>query len=288
MRLETLQIVAAYVDEARRSSAFVRAPRAPRAASTSARATSRSPSLPERRRKATWVRRFPPLDSASESPRTGAPVGTPLRDYATTLGNDLEIRKFLNKRLAKAALSRVEIDRAGDKVKVTIYTGRPGIVIGKKGSEIDGLRSELEKIAKVGKGQVNVDVIEVKRPELDASLVAQNVADQLEQRIAFRRAMRKAVQSARKAGAKGIRIQCSGRLGGAELGRREWYREGRVPLHTLRACIDFGEATARTTMGACGVKVWIYVGEKLPGQPKPQPALEGSSRPRRRNERRGN
>ena len=175
------------------------------------------------------------------------------KDYATTLGNDLEIRKFLNKRLAKAALSRMEIDRAGDKVKVTIYTGRPGIVIGKKGSEIDGLRSELEKIAKVGKGQVNVDVIEVKRPELDASLVAQNVADQLEQRIAFRRAMRKAVQSARKAGAKGIRIQCSGRLGGAELGRREWYREGRVPLHTLRACIDFGEATARTTMGP-GVK----------------------------------
>ena len=173
------------------------------------------------------------------------------KDYATTLGNDLEIRKFLNKRLAKAALSRVEIDQ-------------------------------------VGKGQVNVDVIEVKRPELDASLVAQNVADQLEQRIAFRRAMRKAVQSARKAGAKGIRIQCSGRLGGAELGRREWYREGRVPLHTLRACIDFGEATARTSMGACGVKVWIYVGEKLPGQPKPQPALEGSSRPRRRNERRGN
>ena len=179
------------------------------------------------------------------------------KDYATTLGNDLEIRKYLEKRL-------------------------------KKGSEIDGLRSELEKIAKVSKGQVNVDVIEVKRPELDASLVAQSIADQLEQRIAFRRAMRKAVQSARKAGAKGIRIQCSGRLGGAELGRREWYREGRVPLHTLRACIDYGEATARTTMGACGVKVWIYVGEKLPGQPKPQPALEGSSRPRRRNERRGN
>ena len=210
------------------------------------------------------------------------------KDYATTLGNDLEIRKFLNKRLAKAALSRVEIDRAGDKVKVTIYTGRPGIVIGKKGSEIDGLRSELEKIAKVGKGQVNVDVIEVKRPELDASLVAQNVADQLEQRIAFRRAMRKAVQSARKAGAKGIRIQCSGRLGGAEMGRREWYREGRVPLHTLRAKIDYGTAVASTTMGACGVKVWIYLGEKLPGQPVPNPALEGSSRPRRRNsERRG-
>ena len=203
------------------------------------------------------------------------------KDYATTLGNDLEIRKYLNKRLAKAALSRVEIDRAGDKVKVTIYTGRPGIVIGKKGAEIDGLRSELEKIAKVGKGQVNVDVIEVKRPELDASLVAQNVADQLEQRIAFRRAMRKAVQSARKAGAKGIRIQCSGRLGGAEMGRREWYREGRVPLHTLRAKIDYGTATAHTIMGSCGVKVWIYLGEKLPGQPAPNPALEGAPRQRR-------
>ena len=209
------------------------------------------------------------------------------KDYATTLGNDLEIRKFLNKRLAKAALSRVEIDRAGDKVKVTIYTARPGIVIGKKGADIDVLRTDLERVAKVSKGQVNVDVIEVKRPELDANLVAQSIAEQLEQRVAFRRAMRKAVQSARKAGAKGIRIQCSGRLNGAEMGRREWYREGRVPLHTLRAVIDYGTATARTTMGACGIKVWIYLGEKLPGQPTPRPALEGSSRPRRgRNERR--
>ena len=210
------------------------------------------------------------------------------KDYAEKLGNDLEIRKFLEKRLARAALSRVDIERAGDKVKVIIYTARPGIVIGKKGAEIDTLRADLEKIAKVGKGQVNVDVIEIKRPELDANLVAQSIAEQLEGRIAFRRAMRKSVQSARKAGALGIRIQCSGRLNGAEMGRREWYREGRVPLHTLRAKIDFGEATARTTMGACGVKVWIYLGEKLPGQPAPNPALEGTSRPRRRNnERRG-
>ena len=210
------------------------------------------------------------------------------KDYAEKLGNDLEIRKFLEKRLARAALSRVDIERAGDKVKVIIYTARPGIVIGKKGAEIDNLRTDLEKIAKVGKGQVNVDVIEIKRPELDARLVAQSIAEQLEGRIAFRRAMRKSVQSARKAGALGIRIQCSGRLNGAEMGRREWYREGRVPLHTLRAKIDFGEATARTTMGACGVKVWIYLGEKLPGQPAPNPALEGTSRPRRRNnERRG-
>ena len=210
------------------------------------------------------------------------------KNYSETLGNDLEIRKFLAKRLERAALSRVEIERAGDKVKVTIYTARPGIVIGKKGAEIDVLRKDLEGIAKVGQGQVTVDVIEIKRPELDANLVAQSIAEQLEQRIAFRRAMRKAVQSARKAGAKGIRIQCSGRLGGAEMGRREWYREGRVPLHTLRAKIDFGEYTARTTMGACGVKVWIYLGEVMPGQPAPNPALEGTSRPRRRNERRGN
>ncbi len=210
------------------------------------------------------------------------------KDYAKTLGNDLEIRKFLGKRLRRAAVSRVEIERAGDKVKVIIYTARPGIVIGKKGSEIDALRTELEKVAGVAKGQLSVDVIEIKRPELDAVLTAQSIAEQLEGRVAFRRAMRKAVQSARKAGAKGIRIQCSGRLGGAEMGRREWYREGRVPLHTLRAKIDYGTSVAHTTMGACGVKVWIYLGEKLPGQPVPNPALEGERRPRRRNsERRG-
>ena len=210
------------------------------------------------------------------------------KNYAENLGNDLAIRKYLEKRLAKAALSRVDVERAGDKVKVTIYTGRPGIVIGKKGADIDVLRSDLEKVAKAGKGQVAVDVIEVKRPELDANLVAQSIAEQLEGRVAFRRAVRKAVQSARKAGAKGIRIQCAGRLNGAEMSRHESAREGRVPLHTLRAVIDYGTATARTTMGACGVKVWIYQGEKLPGQPVPNLALEGTSRPRRRNsERRG-
>ena len=209
------------------------------------------------------------------------------KNYAEKLGNDLEIRKFLEKRLEKAALSRVDIERAGDKVKVTLYTARPGIVIGKKGAEIDVLRADLEKIAHAKKGDVDVEVIEVKRPELDAQLTAQSIAEQLEGRIAFRRAMRKAVQSARKAGALGIRIQCSGRLNGAEMGRREWYREGRVPLHTLRARIGFGEATARTSMGAVGIKVWIYQGEKLPGQPSPRPELEGASRPRRRNERRG-
>jgi small subunit ribosomal protein S3 len=200
------------------------------------------------------------------------------KDYATTLANDLELRKYLDKRLAKAAVSKVEIERAGDKIKVIITTARPGIVIGKKGAEIDELRKELEKIAG---GHVNVDVVEIKRPELDAVLIAHSVAEQLEGRVAFRRAMRKAVQSARKSGAKGIRIQCSGRLGGAEMSRREWYREGRVPLHTLRAKIDYGFATAATTMGSIGVKVWVYHGEKLPGQPTPEPALEGSSRPSR-------
>ena len=211
------------------------------------------------------------------------------KNYAETLGNDLAIRKYLKKRLARAALSRVDIERAGDKVQVTIYSGRPGIVIGKKGSEIDALRKELEKVAGVATGMVKVDVVEVKRPELDANLVAQSIAEQLEGRVAFRRAMRKAVQTARKSGAKGIRIQCSGRLNGAEMGRREWYREGRVPLHTLRAVIGYGEATAHTTMGACGVKVWIYLGEKMKGQPAPNPALEGTSNrgPRRRNDRRG-
>lgn len=203
------------------------------------------------------------------------------KNYAENLGNDLAIRSYLEKRLAKAALSRVDIERAGDKVKVTIYTGRPGIVIGKKGADIDVLRSDLEKVAGVGKGMVAVDVIEVKRPELDANLVAQSIAEQLEGRVAFRRAMRKAVQSARKSGALGIRIQCSGRLGGAEMSRREWYREGRVPLHTLRAKIDYGFCTAATTMGSIGIKVWIYHGEKLPGGKTPQPALEGNSRPSR-------
>ena len=200
------------------------------------------------------------------------------KNYATNLAHDLEIREFLNKQLSRAAVSKVEIERAGDKIKVIVTTARPGVVIGKKGAEIDALRKKLEKIAN---GPVNIEVVEVKRPELDANLIAQSVAEQLEGRVAFRRAMRKAVQSARKSGAKGIRIQCSGRLGGAEMSRREWYREGRVPLHTLRAKIDYGFCTANTTMGAIGIQVWVYHGEVLPGQKAPQPALEGTSRPSR-------
>ena len=185
------------------------------------------------------------------------------KDYAQNLANDLAIRKFLDKQLSRAAVSKIEIERAGDKIKVIVTTARPGVVIGKKGAEIDALRKKLEKVAN---GPVNIEVVEVKRPELDANLIAQSVAEQLEGRVAFRRAMRKAVQSARKSGAKGIRIQCAGRLGGAEMSRREWYREGRVPLHTLRAKVDYGFCTAATQMGSIGVQVWVYHGEVMPGQ----------------------
>ncbi|MDP2181215.1 MAG: 30S ribosomal protein S3 [Actinomycetota bacterium] len=191
------------------------------------------------------------------------------KTYSETLAGDLEIRKYLDKRLRRAAVSRVEIERKGDKVIIELWTARPGIVIGKKGAEVDALRKDLEKMAG---GAVAVNIVEIKRPELDATLVAQGVAEQLVGRVAFRRAMRKAVASAMKSGALGIRIQCSGRLGGAEMGRREWYREGRVPLHTLRAKIDYGTSVARTSMGAVGVKVWIYRGEVLPGEAIPTPA----------------
>ena len=200
------------------------------------------------------------------------------KNYAELLDNDLAIRKYLEKRLARAAVAKIEIERAGDKVKIIITTARPAVVIGKKGSEIEQLRKELAEFVD---GKIYVEVVEVKRPELDANLVAQSVAEQLEGRVAFRRAMRKAVQSARKSGAKGIRIQCSGRLGGAEMSRREWVCEGRVPRHTLRAKIDFGFATAVTTYGSIGVQVWIYQGDKMPGQKAPNPALEGGSRPSR-------
>ncbi len=203
------------------------------------------------------------------------------KDYAKTLENDVQIRRFLENRLRRAALSRIEIERKGDRVAIELWTARPGIVIGKKGAEVDILRKELEKIAGC---PVSVNIIEIKRPELDATLIAQSVGEQLVGRVAFRRAMRKAVASAMKSGALGIRIQCSGRLGGAEMGRREWYREGRVPLHTLRAKIDYGTAEARTTMGAVGIKVWVYHGEVLPGQKPPTPAIEGTRAPRPRRE----
>ena len=195
-------------------------------------------------------------------------------NYAQQLNVDLRIRKFLEKRLVNCALSKVEIERAGEKVKVIIVTARPGAVIGKKGADIDVLRAEIEKIAGT---KVAIDVVEVKRPELDATLIARSVADQLEGRVAFRRAMRKAVQSAQKSGAKGIRLQVAGRLGGAEMSRTEWYGEGRIPRHTLRAQIDYGFAIAATQMGSIGVQVWVYYGDVLPGQRPTNPALESSS-----------
>jgi len=185
------------------------------------------------------------------------------KGYSQTLAEDLAIRKYLLTKLRRAAVSRIDIERKGDKVIVELWTARPGIVIGKKGAEVDTLRQELETLA--GR-PVAVNIVEIKRPELDATLVAQSVAEQLVARVGFRRAMKKAVTSALKSGALGIRIQCSGRLGGAEMGRREWYREGRVPLHTLRAKIDYGTTDAVTTFGVVGVKVWIYKGDKLPGQ----------------------
>ncbi len=184
-------------------------------------------------------------------------------DYAKLLHEDLKLRAFLKKRLYNSGVSKIEIERAANKAKINIFTARPGLIIGKKGSEVETLKKEL---AKLTDKEIFLNIQEVRKPELDAQLVAENVALQLERRIAFRRAMKKSVTSALKFGAKGIRITCAGRLGGAEMSRTEWYREGRVPLHTLRADIDYGVAEAKTTYGIIGVKVLIFKGEILPGQ----------------------
>lgn len=182
------------------------------------------------------------------------------RDYAANLLEDQKIRKYVKQRLFHAGISKIHISRTGEKIKVKLHTARPGIVIGKKGVEIEALKKDLDKMIN---RQFQIDIQEVRRPEADAQLVAENVALQLTRRIAFRRAMKKAVNIALKFGAKGVKIACSGRLGGAEMARREWYREGRVPLHTLRADIDYGFAEAKTTYGIIGVKVWIFNGEVL-------------------------
>ena len=187
--------------------------------------------------------------------------GEEYRDYVI---EDWKIRDFLMTELPHAAISRVEIERTREKLRVDVHTARPGIVIGRKGSEADRLRAGLTKIS--GNPKVQLNVVEIKQPELDAALIAQGVADQLAGRVAFRRAMKRAVQSAQKAGALGIRVQCSGRLGGAEMSRSEFYREGRVPLHTLRADIDYGTAIAKTTYGVIGIKCWIFKGEILDDQ----------------------
>ena len=186
------------------------------------------------------------------------------KDYAELLHSDLEIRKVLRARLAQAGVSRIVIERPAKKARVTIHTARPGVVIGKKGVDIEKLRVEL---AKITGSDVHLNIMEIRKPEIDAQLVAENIAQQLERRVHFRRAMKRAVQSAMRLGALGIRINCGGRLGGAEIARMEWYREGRVPLHTLRADVDYGATTARTTYGTCGVKVWVFKGEIMAHDP---------------------
>lgn len=186
------------------------------------------------------------------------------RTYGDLLHNDVKIRKYVNDKLHQAGISRILIERPAKKAIVTIYAARPGLIIGKKGAEIDSLRNDLKKVAGV---DLSLNIVEVRKPELDAALVGQTIASQLERRVAFRRAMKRSMQSAMRLGAKGIRVNVSGRLGGAEIARMEWYREGRVPLHTLRADIDYAEASAHTTYGVIGVKVWIYTGDIMEHDP---------------------
>jgi small subunit ribosomal protein S3 len=198
------------------------------------------------------------------------------KNYAKWLHEDIHLREFVKEKLGQAGISRIEIERAASKVKINVHTARPGIVIGKRGAGIETIKKDLQKLTE---NEVYLNVIEVRKAETDAQLVSENVCTQLERRIAFRRAMKKAVQTALKFGAKGIRISCSGRLGGSEMARYEWYREGRVPLHTLRADIDYGFAEAKTTYGKIGCKVWIMRGEVLPAASAARAArMAGSAR----------
>ncbi len=195
------------------------------------------------------------------------------REYAELLHEDIKVRNFLKKRLYHAGVSRIDIERAANKAKINIHTARPGIVIGKKGAEIEKLKQEL---ARLTKKETFINIHEVRRPDVDAQLVAENVALQLERRVAFRRAMKEALARAMRMGAQGVRIQSSGRLGGSEIARREWYREGRVPLHTLRAEVNYGFAEAKTTHGLIGVRVWIFRGEVLTKQEEEQRTAPGA------------
>jgi len=197
------------------------------------------------------------------------------KGYSDQLIEDMKLRQHICKTLSHAGISRVEIERSANRVRINIHTARPGIIIGKKGLEVDRLKAELQKVM-AGK-QVNLNIKEVRRAELDAPLIAQNIALQLEKRVSFRRAMKKSVISALRFGAKGIKIRVSGRLGGAEIARSEWYREGRVPLHTLRADIDYGTARSSTTFGIIGVKVWVYKGDVIPSKQVLPQASEGKT-----------
>ncbi len=208
------------------------------------------------------------------------------KEFPKLLEEDLKIRAWIEKKLVRGAIAKVEIERAGDNVKIDLHTARPGVVIGKRGAEVDRLRHDLEKLTK---RKIQVNIQEINRPELNATLVAQSVAEQLSARVAFRRAMKKAVNSTMKSGAAGIKIACSGRLGGTEMSRSEWYREGRVPLHTLRARVDYGFVESKTTFGRIGVKVWIYLGEVFGPLHKEKEETEGLglAKKRPRPERRG-
>ena len=189
------------------------------------------------------------------------------KEYGKLLQEDIKIRNYLTDKLKQAGVSRIIIERPHKKCRVTIHSARPGVVIGKKGADIEKLKAELGKYTK---SEIHLNIVEIRKPEVDVHLVAESIAQQLERRVSFRRAMKRAVQSAMKLGALGIRINCAGRLGGAEIARVEWYREGRVPLHTLRADIDFGIAVAKTAYGTCGVKVWVFKGEILEHDPMAQ------------------
>src|SRR5579884_2308173 len=204
------------------------------------------------------------------------------KEYGALLLDDIRLRRFLNQRLSQAGISRIVIERAARKTRITLHSARPGVVIGKKGADIEKLRTD---IAKVTNSEVSLNIVEIRKPEIEAKLIAEGIAQQLERRVAFRRAMKRAVQSAMRLGALGIRINCSGRLGGAEIARMEWYREGRVPLHTLRADIDFGYGTAKTTYGVCGVKVWVFKGEILAHDPMAQDKLMAEGQPPERTRR---
>lgn len=205
------------------------------------------------------------------------------RHYADLLHEDLKIRRFIKERLYHAGVSRIEVERKADQIRVVIHAARPGIIIGKRGSEVERLRGELMGLTKK---EIHLDIAEVRKPELDAQLVAEQIAAQLERRVAFRRALKKAVQSSIRLGAQGVKVAVGGRLAGAEIARREWYREGRVPLHTLRADIDFGLAQSSTTYGLIGVKAWIFHGEVLPqGTAALGPRLEPRPAPERRRRR---
>jgi small subunit ribosomal protein S3 len=204
------------------------------------------------------------------------------KEYGRLLHDDLGLRKFLGRRLTQAAVSRVLIERMARRTRITLHSARPGVIIGKKGADIEKLRTD---IAKVTNSEVSLNIVEIRKPEIEAKLIAEGIAQQLERRVAFRRAMKRAVQSAMRFGAQGIRINCSGRLGGAEIARMEWYREGRVPLHTLRADVDFGSATAKTTYGTCGVKVWVFRGEILAHDPMAQDKRMAENQPPERGRR---